>query len=436
MAEKVTKLDQNELLNETLNNLKIDNADIIKQRRDEITKSLNKEFAGSESNSANRLMVGSWGRHTAIRGISDLDMLYRLPATFRDEFVTTGGAYKALSRVRTALTNRYPKTSIRVDALVVKVEFGDFKFEVQPVFETDDGHFEYPDTYKDRWRVTKPREEIEAIGELDVSTAGKARKLCRLTRAWKNKHSVPINGLLIDTLVHRYMTLQLSDDAALPALPILIQDFFTYLSELPKQDTWYALGSGQKITNESNFQSKAKKALSLCEDAIAANTKSTMNQKWRVIFGTCVPLDIGDEARADRLETFNYIDTEQFIEDRFPMAATVGELSVECRVTQRGSRTMPLRRMLKTHSFLRPDNQLDFEVDTRSLPPKTDLWWKVLNRGDEAMRRNQIRGQIFRDSGKGKHRESTLFKGPHYVECYAVRDGVLIARGHVDVPIV
>ena len=160
MAEKVTKLDQNELLNETLNNLKIDNADIIKQRRDEITKSLNKEFTGSESNSANRLMVGSWGRHTAIRGISDLDMLYRLPATFRDEFVTTGGAYKALNRVRTALNHRYPKTSIRVDALVVKVEFGDFKFEVQPVFETDDGHFEYPDTYKDRWRVTKPREEI------------------------------------------------------------------------------------------------------------------------------------------------------------------------------------------------------------------------------------------------------------------------------------
>lgn len=161
-----------------------------------------------------------------------------------------------------------------------------------------------------------------------------------------------------------------------------------------------------------------------------------MNQKWRVIFGTCVPLDLGDETRAAQLEAFNYIDTEQFIEDRFPMAATVGELSVECRVTQRGSRTMPLRRMLKTHSFLRPDNQLDFEVDTRSLSPKTDLWWKVLNRGDEAMRRNQIRGQIFKDSGKGKHRESTLFKGPHYVECYAVRDGLLIARGHVDVPIV
>lgn len=186
-------------------------------------------------------MIGSWGRHTAIRDISDLDMLYRLPATFRDEFVTTGGAYKALNRVRTALKNRYPKTSIRVDALVVKVEFGDFKFEVQPVFETDDGHFEYPDTYKDRWRVTKPREEIEAISELDVSTAGKARKHCRLTRAWKNKHAVPINGLLIDTLVHRYMTSQLSDGAIVPALPILIQDFFTYLSELPKQDTWYAL---------------------------------------------------------------------------------------------------------------------------------------------------------------------------------------------------
>lgn len=435
MAEELTVVDQNELLSETLTNLKIDNADVIGQRRDEITKALNREFAGSESASANRLMVGSWGRHTAIRGISDLDMLYRLPAILRDEFVADGGAYKALSRVRTALKHRYPKTAIDVDRLVVIVQFGDFKFEVQPVFETEEGHFEYPDTYKDRWRVTKPREEIEAISDLDGSTAGKARRLCRLTRTWKNKHSVPINGLLIDTLVHRYLTSQLSDDAVLPALPILVKDFFAYLSELPKQDTWYALGSGQKITNESNFQSKAKKALSLCEDAIAANTKSTMNQKWRAIFGTCVPLDTGDEAQAARLEASQYIDTEQFIEDQFPTAATVSEFGVECKVTQRGFRPMPLRRLLRTYNFLRPDKQLDFEVDTRSLPPKTELWWKVLNRGDEAKRRNQIRGQILKDSGAGKHRESTLFRGNHYVECYAVKDGVLIARGHVDVPI-
>lgn len=436
MAEEVTVVDQNELLSDTLNNLQIDNADIIEQRRDEITKALNKEFAGSESDSTNRLMVGSWGRHTAIRGISDLDMLYRLPAFLRDEFVANGGAYEALSKVRTALKQRYPKTAIDVDRLVVKVQFGDFKFEVQPVFETDKGHFEYPDTYKDCWKLTKPRDEIEAIRELDRSTGGKARKLCKLTRAWKKKHDVPINGLLIDTLIHRYLTSQLADDVTLPRIPILIKEFFDYLSELPKQNTWYALGSGQKITNERHFQNKAKEAFSLCQDAIAANGKSTMNQQWRSIFGKCVPLDSNDQARATRLETFNYIDTEQFIEERFPAAATVSELAVECMVTQNGFRSGPLRRILGTYNFLHPNKQLDFTVDTRDLPPRTELWWKVLNRGDEAKRRNQIRGQIFKDSGKGKHRESTLFSGYHYVECYAIKDGVLIARGHVDVPII
>lgn len=435
MAEEVTALDQNALLSETLNNLIIDNADVIEQRRDEITKALNREFTSSESNSANRLMVGSWGRFTAIRGISDLDMIYRLPATLRHEFVTDGGAYKALSRVRTALKHRYPTTAIDVDRLVVKVQFGDFKFEVQPAFETDDGHFEYPDTYKDCWKRTKPRDEIEAIREIDVLTGGKARKLCRLTRAWKKKHDVPINGLLIDTLVHRYMASKQADEVTLPRLPILIEDFFNYLSDLPRQDTWYALGSGQKITNDSHFQNKAKKALALCQEAIAANGKSTTNQKWRSIFGKCVPLDVNGQARANRVETFNYINTEQFIEECFPAAASVGELTVECIVTQKGFRSESLRRILGTYKFLRPDKQLDFSVNPRNLPPRTELWWKVLNRGDEAERRNQIRGQIFKDSGKGKHRESTLFSGHHYVECYAIRDGVLIARGHVDIPI-
>ena len=160
-----------------------------------------------------------------------------------------------------------------------------------------------------------------------------------------------------------------------------------------------------------------------------------MNQKWRSIFGKCVPLDSNDQARAARLETFNYVDTEQFIEERFPAAATVSELAVECMVTQNGFRPGPLKRFLETYNFLRPNKQLDFTVDTRDLPPRAELWWKVLNRGDEAKRRNQIRGQIFRDTGKGKHRESTLFSGHHYVECYAIRDGILIACGHVDVPI-
>ena len=63
-----------------LSNLAVDNADTISLRYGEITAALNKCFRSTESKTANSLQVGSYGRWTAIKGISDLDMLYIMPA--------------------------------------------------------------------------------------------------------------------------------------------------------------------------------------------------------------------------------------------------------------------------------------------------------------------------------------------------------------------
>ena len=44
-----------------------------------------------------------------------------------------------LRKTRDALLDRYPQTTIKVDRLVVDVFFGNFTFEVQPVYEERDG---------------------------------------------------------------------------------------------------------------------------------------------------------------------------------------------------------------------------------------------------------------------------------------------------------
>ena len=36
--------------------------------------------------------------------------------------------------------------------------------------------------------------------------------------------------------------------------------------------------------------------------------------------------------------------------------------------------------------------------------------------------------------GRDQHVEPSAFKGPHYVECYIVKDGVCVAAAHVPVP--
>jgi len=58
----------------------VDNGETISLRYEEITCALNQTFRDTDSKTANSLQVGSYGRRTAIKGISDLDMLYIVPA--------------------------------------------------------------------------------------------------------------------------------------------------------------------------------------------------------------------------------------------------------------------------------------------------------------------------------------------------------------------
>jgi tRNA nucleotidyltransferase (CCA-adding enzyme) len=145
-----------EIFGGLLTNLKVDNGETIAARRDEIAKALNKEFRGLEGSTKNQLMVGSYGRFTAIRGISDLDMLYVLQSSLRDTYENEDGPTKVLSRVRDAIKVRYPNTNVKVDRLVVVAQFQNFKFEVQPVFENDGKSFTYPDTKTKSWKKPSP----------------------------------------------------------------------------------------------------------------------------------------------------------------------------------------------------------------------------------------------------------------------------------------
>lgn len=64
-----------------------------------------------------------------------------------------------------------------------------------------------------------------------------------------------------------------------------------------------------------------------------------------------------------------------------------------------------------------------------------EIYWKVLNRGAEAELRNCIRGQIVPDAGHLDRNEETTFRGDHVVECYCVKDDVVVAKDRIHVPI-
>ncbi len=424
------KLSVSEMFEQFVSNLAIDNAEQISLRYEEITGCLNKKFRNTESKTANSLQVGSYGRWTAIKGISDLDMLYIMPKGKWNDY-KDGKQSQLLTDTKDAIKARYPKTTVYVDRLVVRVVYTNFHVEVQPVFEQEDGSFKYPDTYNGgSWKITKPREEIKAMSEFVTQKNKNLRRLCKMARAWKNKHGVGTGGLLIDTLAHNFLksTTDYNDKSFL-YYDWMSRDFFKYLADQPNQDYYAALGSGQRVKVKQKFQEKAKKAYDLCLKAIDAEGTDGVNDKWKKVYGRPFPAKLNETSKA-----YSWNNTEQFIEDKYPVDIR-NSLKIDCEVSQNGFREHFLTAMLAKRIPLLARKSLLFTINEISVPEPYSIEWKVLNRGEEAKKRNTIRGQITPDGGHHQKKESTDFRGDHIVECYVIKDGVVVAKDRIDVPI-
>lgn len=271
----------------------------ISDRYEKITQRLNTDFWEIDSKIEHSLYVGSYGRGTAVRGFSDLDIIFILPQDLYTKYnnYQYNGQSSLLQVVKQSLQKTYPTTNIGGDGQVVIIKFSDdLKFEVVPAFEKIDDSFKYPDSNNGgSWKITNPKPEIKTIKDNNKSTNGNLINLCRMTRAWRNKWKVPMGGLLIDTLANNFLMSWEYKDKSYTYYDWMSRDFFAYLSnQNSQQEYWLAVGSKQYIyrNRKGNFEYKAQQCYNLVLEAIDYESKNmnySANQKWREIYGTTYP---------------------------------------------------------------------------------------------------------------------------------------------------
>lgn len=418
-----------------LENIRIKNREDISTKYKAITKILNRKYYDSDSDINNSLQVGSIGRNTAINGVSDLDMLFELPREIYSQYDNhvNNGQSQLLQAIRSLIVASYPKTDIKGDGQVVVVNFKKQRIELLPAFKQKDDSYKHPDSNDGgKWKLTNPRPEIQAINNLDSKSNGNLKRLCKMIRCWKNCVGLNINGLLIDTLCYNFIS---GNNDFLKKLEgdyeDLLLSFFSFLTKQKSdQSFWFAPGSNQKVYKKSNFHKKATKALKLIEEAISEGQKDNYKQ----IFGSFISANELKESTSLGIsliksdQSFN--DTEEFIEKLFDLDIQYN-LEIDCKVKQDGFRMQ----LLSQITFLKAKKQLEFFISKHDVPPPYEVKWKVRNEGDQAIRRDCIRGQIVSDNGQERKNEPSVFSGPHYVECYIVKDDVCVARNKIDVQI-
>ena len=410
--------------NEFISNLQIDNFDDINTSLEGIAKKLNQKYYDN-STTDNYLMVGSMGRNTSIKGESDIDVIYELPDEVFERFddYESNGQSQLLNEIRDVLKEKYPSTDIKGDGQVVVISFTKYKIELVPGFKQDNNSYKYPDTHDSgSWKITKPILEIEEANNM-INNTSTYRDICQMIREWKANNGVTICGLLIDTLIKdfldnnpEYKWKSKSDYYE------LLKSVFKYLSDQDEnRKQWNAMGSNQIIENKNfNFIKKGKKAYNKLSNS--TDESSTL----RELFGSRFPIS---EQSANE---YGYSNDEQFIEEIFPVYIMYS-LKIDCEITQNGFRTGLLSEFIKKKFMIKQNRKLKFMIVENNIPKPYDIYWKVRNVGYEAIRRNCIRGQI--KKGIDYLNESTNFYGPHYVECYIIKDGICVARDKISVSI-
>lgn len=280
-------------------NLQITDGGTISTRYKNITRRLNTDYWLTTSDTAHSIYVGSYGRNTATKAISDVDMIMQLPYLMYEQYekYTGNGQSALLKAVKTSVEKTYATTSISADGQVILIPFSDgITYELMPAFLNDDKSYTFPDANSGgSWRITNPRPEIAAIRERNACCNYNLVPLCRMMRAWKREWKVPIGGLLIDTLAYQFIEDYEYRDKSYWYYDWMCRDFFKWMAEQDEnQEYWRAPGSGQYVWGKDLFQYKAKRCYNISVEAInheMANPKRewSAKQKWREIFGTDFP---------------------------------------------------------------------------------------------------------------------------------------------------
>jgi hypothetical protein len=198
---------------------------------------LNSEFWNTESETAHSLYVGSYGRNTAIEGISDLDLLFELPYSEYKKYddYHGNGQSALLQAVKKAIQKSYSSSEVGGDGQVVVVDFTDAKYEILPAFiNKNHESYTHPDSNDGgSWKTTNPRAEISAIRARNSDCNDNLIPLCRMLRCWKDKCNVSISGMLIDTLAYQFIENWEHRDKSYFYYDFMCRDLFHLMADQP-----------------------------------------------------------------------------------------------------------------------------------------------------------------------------------------------------------
>jgi hypothetical protein len=286
-----------------------------KQREDGQTKHravracLNAHYWNSSSETANSMLVGSWGKNTEKRPPRDIDVLFVLPDSVKkrldDLAWGTNKQSYLLQEVKRVLAASYPNTDIRGDGQVVVVPFVSYRVELAPAFpdkgllfgETT-GKYIICNTHDGgSWKRTDPVAEIAHVKSSNDATSGDTRNLVRMMKRWQDYCNVPIKSFVLELLAIEFLRAWEHKGKGLFWYDYMVRDFLAFMRHKATFDSVTVPGTGEVISWisadwKSKTESAHARAVKACEFEASDKPGSDVDagMEWQKVFGDDIPL--------------------------------------------------------------------------------------------------------------------------------------------------
>jgi hypothetical protein len=405
----------------------------------------------------NCVQIGSYPRFTAIRPVHDLDILYVLgdwnenshdPSTalqqlhnkIRQDYENPTD-YEIKSSLQThSVTVSYTQDSEEIFSVDIvpayifsRNEFNDDIYKVPEIIRVGRGrrrtefYQRVSAEHKEiGWIASDPRGYIKVAAETDKSSGGEFRKTIKVIKKWRNNLEDVDKDLKLKSFhLEQVITGFFQND---PQTEIF-DSIFKFFTELPE-----IINNPNQIRDRANhdrfiddyiaqFTVEQKQRIKEARDGFLVKLENlkesdTIEELLEIFFYQRKPqeeflFDAGIKMLTDPTLTFRI---DGFVK---PLAGfSSGWLSQTPQLQKGVTRGYGRTRFIKFS--VRSDNTSAAEYR-----------WKVKNSNDC----EEPRGEITLNQTKNDP-ERTVYIGNHYVECYAIKNGVCIARSKVHIKII
>jgi hypothetical protein len=260
---------------------------------------LNRHYWDTASETANSMLIGSWGKQTRVRPPRDVDILFLLPASVYHRFQARSGSNRQsdlLKEVKNVLAQTYPQTAMRGDGQVVLVPFNMTTIEVSPGFRCQDGSIIVCDTNDGgSYKTSTAEAEHLALSNSDTRWNGNTRALARMMKQWQRECNVPLKSFQLERLAIEFLEKWPYSLHDAFWYDWMVRDFLAFLvgrvnTHIFMPGTVEAVWLGSEWL--SRAQSALRNAVSACENE-HDNYEALAGKDWQAIFGSPIPAVCG-----------------------------------------------------------------------------------------------------------------------------------------------